>query len=175
MFKINIMRKGEWEMKKKMNNKGFSLVELIIVIAIMVILVAVLAPQYLKYVEKSRVATDTQTTVEFINAMQVVAADPDITLDGSTAGKYKVTASGATITVTDELIKVFVDNGIMEAGSFASGSGDRASTSKYQSTAYTNPSTAITMTLEYNSTTTTWSVKCTGVDNSGAIVKPASP
>ena len=39
-------------MKKKMDNKGFSLVELIIVIAIMVILVAVLAPQYLKYVEK---------------------------------------------------------------------------------------------------------------------------
>ena len=38
-------------MEKKMNNKGFSLVELIIVIAIMVILVAVLAPQYLKYVE----------------------------------------------------------------------------------------------------------------------------
>ena len=37
MFKINIMRKGEWEMKKKMNNKGFSLVELIIVIAIMVV------------------------------------------------------------------------------------------------------------------------------------------
>ncbi|MCM1143504.1 MAG: prepilin-type N-terminal cleavage/methylation domain-containing protein, partial [Lachnoclostridium sp.] len=39
-------------MKKEMNNKGFSLVELIIVIAIMVILVAVLAPQYLRYVEK---------------------------------------------------------------------------------------------------------------------------
>ena len=38
-------------MKKKMDNKGFSLVELIIVIAIMVILVAVLAPQYLKYGE----------------------------------------------------------------------------------------------------------------------------
>ena len=98
-------------MKKKMDNKGFSLVELIIVIAIMVILVAVLAPQYLKYVEKSRVATDTQTTVEFINAMQVVAADPDITLDGSTAGKYKVTASGANITVTGDLIDVFVNNG----------------------------------------------------------------
>lgn len=162
-------------MKKKMDNKGFSLVELIIVIAIMVILVAVLAPQYLKYVEKSRVATDTQTTVEFINAMQVVAADPDITLDGSTAGKYKVTASGANITVTGALIDVFVNNGIMEEGSFASGSGDRLSTSKYQSTAYTNPSTAITMTLEYNSTTTTWTVKCTGVDNSGAIIKTTTP
>ena len=54
-------------MKKKMDNKGFSLVELIIVIAIMVILVAVLAPQYLRYVEKSRVSSDTQTAVELIN------------------------------------------------------------------------------------------------------------
>ena len=33
--------------KENMNNKGFSLVELIIVIAIMAILIVVLAPQYL--------------------------------------------------------------------------------------------------------------------------------
>ena len=74
-------------MEKKMNNKGFSLVELIIVIAIMVILVAVLAPQYLKYVEKSRVSTDVQTTVGLINSLQVLASDPDIDLTG---GTYKV-------------------------------------------------------------------------------------
>lgn len=38
----------------KKNNKGFSLVELIIVIAIMVALVAMLAPQFVKYVQRSR-------------------------------------------------------------------------------------------------------------------------
>ena len=49
---------------KKTNNKGFSLVELIIVIAIMAILVGVLAPQYLKYVEKSRVSADKAVSEE---------------------------------------------------------------------------------------------------------------
>lgn len=39
---------------KKLNKKGFSLVELIIVIAIMVALVAVMAPTFVKYVAKSR-------------------------------------------------------------------------------------------------------------------------
>lgn len=42
---------------RKLNNKGFSLVELIIAIAIMAILAGVLAPGLLKYIEKSRIAT----------------------------------------------------------------------------------------------------------------------
>lgn len=45
---------------KKVNDKGFSLVELIIVVAIMAILITVLVPQYIKYVERSRNATDMQ-------------------------------------------------------------------------------------------------------------------
>lgn len=40
------------------NNKGFSLVELIIVIAIMAVLIGVLAPQFIKYVEKSKESVD---------------------------------------------------------------------------------------------------------------------
>ncbi len=42
-------------MKKfKSNNQGFTLTELIIVIAIIGILAGVLAPQYLSYVERAR-------------------------------------------------------------------------------------------------------------------------
>lgn len=45
-------------MKKQKTDKGFSLVELIIVIAIMAVLVVVCAPMYIKYIHKAGVARD---------------------------------------------------------------------------------------------------------------------
>lgn len=48
------------------NNRGFSLVELIIVIAIMVALVAMLAPQFVKYVQKSRDAVITRAAEDVL-------------------------------------------------------------------------------------------------------------
>lgn len=65
--------------QKKMNNKGFSLVELIVVIAIMAILVGALAPQLIKYIERSRQATDIQTAGAIFTAVQTAYADPMIT------------------------------------------------------------------------------------------------
>lgn len=59
----------------KQNNKGFSLVELIVVIAIMIVLVAVLAPVFTKYVEQSRRATDVQNANSIAESVLVDAAD----------------------------------------------------------------------------------------------------
>ena len=64
------------------NNKGFSLVELIIVIAIMAILVGVMAPQLIKYIEKTNESSDTQLCDTIRSALTTAALDPDIVKKG---------------------------------------------------------------------------------------------
>ena len=62
-------------LNKKKNNKGFTLVELVIVIAILAILVGLLAPQYTKYVEKSKKSADVNNMDELIKAVEVYVID----------------------------------------------------------------------------------------------------
>lgn len=59
---------------KKTSNKGFSMVELIIVIAIMAILAAALAPALIKYINKSRLSTDVQTGTTIASAINAALA-----------------------------------------------------------------------------------------------------
>lgn len=83
--------------QKKMGNKGFSLVELIVVIAIMAVLVGVLAPQFLRYVEKSRQDGDITSIQQVMTAINtgvsdgVVKGDVTITINGE---DLSVAASG---------------------------------------------------------------------------------
>lgn len=86
--------KKELKNTKKKNNKGFSLVELIVVIAIMAVLMAVLAPAMLRYVEKSRVQKDESAVSEAANAAQLALADE--TVYNEVKGQTPI-----TVTVTD--------------------------------------------------------------------------
>ena len=79
-------------MKKQKNNKGFSLVELIVVVAIMAVLVGVLAPAYLRYVEKARRQTCYWNMDNVVREVQLRAfSDPDFMEDLIAVGSSDVT------------------------------------------------------------------------------------
>ena len=59
-------------MTKQNLKKGFSLVELIVVIAIMAVMVAVLAPSLLQYVERSRAQKDDSAMGEVANDIMLL-------------------------------------------------------------------------------------------------------
>ncbi len=142
-IKTKITFKGVWtkmqnvmkRMKAKKANKGFTMVELIIVIAIIAVLAAVLAPQYLRFVEESRVSTDMSTGTSIETAVNVLIADGTIDLPtpgtGGTSStatltwdttngdlEYAVTAGTAVTTaatVEDELYKILNVNAVNTA------------------------------------------------------------
>ena len=62
-------------MNMKKNNTGFSLIELIIAIAILIILTGLLAPQFMKYIEKSREAKDVQAMDTVYSSLQAALAN----------------------------------------------------------------------------------------------------
>lgn len=82
----------------KKNNKGFSLVELIVVIAIMAVLMVVLAPAMLRYVEKSRVQKDDTAVHEVQRAVELALSDEAV-VDEISGGEV-VTVSNGSITMT---------------------------------------------------------------------------
>ena len=89
-------------------NKGFSLVELIIVIAIMAILIGVMAPQLIKYIEKSKVSSDTQLCSTLQTAVTTALSDPEVNDWTGYDAKFNTWAGGVkanalSTTTTDKL------------------------------------------------------------------------
>ncbi|MCI8668434.1 MAG: type II secretion system protein [Lachnospiraceae bacterium] len=82
---------------KKMNNKGFSLIELIIVIAIMAVLVAVIAPNLTQYIGSSKKKTDAS------NADTIKSVINTALSDYSTAGSHDA-ADAADTTVDNDVV-----------------------------------------------------------------------
>lgn len=100
--------------RKENANKGFSLVELIIVVAIMAVLVVAVGPQYLKFVEKSRESADLDAYRSVMDALEIHAADATVAAaDRLTAGTIAFSttaaASATTTNASTVLSKYSVD------------------------------------------------------------------
>lgn len=75
---------------KKMNNKGFSMVELIIVIAIMAILAGALAPTLIKYINQSRRSSDVSNAQTIATSIQSALANQEAndSFQAGTSGSF---------------------------------------------------------------------------------------
>ena len=94
-------------MNKKLNNKGFSLVELIIVIAIMVVLIGVLSATILKYMDRTKYGKDMSGLDSLHTAVQAYMGDPEaITPSGVVSLKTLMLGDGTT---------VYDPNGVIES------------------------------------------------------------
>jgi|GEM_PF-315698 len=86
-----------------MKNKGFSLVELIVVIAIMAILVGVAVPVYTGYISKANEAKDIQLLEEINSAFMTVAIENQVDFDDLTNTNNVIKVDRATGAITLEL------------------------------------------------------------------------
>ena len=103
--------------KEKKNNRGFSLVELIIVIALMAILVGIITPQYLSYMHKSRVAADWANLKNYFTEIQADFAatgeyNYDVPIDYNDLDHYNQREihflSGQTVKMKDGFFSVAI-------------------------------------------------------------------
>lgn len=99
---------------KKTNNKGFSLVELIIVIAIMAILAGAIAPALIKYIDKSRKSNDVSAAKTFKTAIETALGTEEVyeTLTNTTSTTLitlvpnKPISAGTAVNYTGSYMKI---------------------------------------------------------------------
>jgi type IV pilus assembly protein PilA len=97
-------------------------VELIVVIAIMAVLVGVLAPQFIKYVEKARIATDIQNLDQIKTAVETYIVENPVTKEITAFGENGVSTSDDTEQkVSNDVIqKALTDAGLETTVKFKS-------------------------------------------------------
>ena len=92
---------------KKLNNKGFTLIEIVIVIVIIAILAAMLVPSLTQWIQKSKVKTFTSACGTIKTAVWAEEAEAYAAGQNATSGNYGSASSmfGESGTVTKEVGK----------------------------------------------------------------------
>jgi prepilin-type N-terminal cleavage/methylation domain-containing protein len=122
------------------DKKGFSLVELIIVMAIMAILVGVVASQVIPYMEKSRQSKDQQQLSEICTALVSAIAQspvevgsiPSVSMGGITNSTGNLTGATVSTNIGDNLADLLSTGAV--AGNLDSV--QKSFTDKFKSSAY---------------------------------------
>ena len=114
MIKEQLRNKLEEMKKNSLSNKGFTLVELIVVIVILAILVGVTIGGIYMYVGQSRAATDTNNASAITSTLSTMAADEDIyALAGGQSADVTLTMTWTNKVVVD---KIGADDGTKFTG-----------------------------------------------------------
>ena len=145
--------------QRTLNNKGFSLIELIVVIAIMAILVGAMAPQVTKYIEKSRKSADAQALGTLYTAVLTELLDPDVTTKPTTGtitiGDKGKASAGTNNPVTPGVLKTM---GISNISNF-----------QLKSNAYSKGGNTITVTVNEGDGSVKIDVPSKDTANSGTL------
>lgn len=124
---MKIMNKFQKKLtNRKEDNKGFSLVELIIVIAIMAILVGIVGTQVIPYISKSKVAKDQQVLNSISTAGVTAYSENGLTGNLTIANVFDSTLTGDAKKVADDIIATsgFADLNAFKAALGADGKSD---------------------------------------------------
>jgi prepilin-type N-terminal cleavage/methylation domain-containing protein len=104
---VKFTYKGEENMKKLLNKKGFTLIELIVVIAIIAILAAILIPALLNYIDAANEAKNTSNARSHYTAAMLWGA----TNDGDMTD-FAVTGEDCDITGADYPLGIVIVCGV---------------------------------------------------------------